>query len=348
MGQHMGQQMGRRGLASAWARIGMAPSSALRPAFVFALVVGALALAGCGATAGSMNAPAPSAQHSTAGSGVVGAPASGSAGSSTGAGTSTGSSSGGTQSPPSPQYLIKSLSVSLSLPDTPATANELQRWISATDPKSQSAGITYARDGDQYDISMTFSVEASVYPQVEAYLAGYASAHKGTLVSLQESVQDVTGDYVDSQSRLSNLRREQTRLQTLMGQASSLSDVLTIEQRLTDVEGQIEQIEARLNHIAGETTFYTVQIQLIPITAGKVIVAPPWDPGQVFHSAFESAKAFGEGLVSLLIWLGVFAIYIVPALLIIWFVIWFVRRTLHRRMARPALAAAPLAAPPAP
>ena len=39
---------------------------------------------------------------------------------------------------------------------------------------------------------------------------------------------------------LTNLRGEQQRLLTLMGQAQSLSDVLTIEQRLTDVEGQIE------------------------------------------------------------------------------------------------------------
>jgi len=46
---------------------------------------------------------------------------------------------------------------------------------------------------------------------------------------------------------LQNLRVEQGRLQDLLSHAQALSDVLSIDQQLTDVEGQIESDEAQLN-----------------------------------------------------------------------------------------------------
>jgi type IV secretory pathway TrbD component len=224
------------------------------------------------------------------------------------------------------QYLVKSLSVSMTMPDTRVAASDLQSWITTTDPKAQSAGATYSLDNGQYDVTLTFSVEASLYPQVERYLANYAGGHKGKLLNLQESVQDVTNDYVDTQSQLANLRVEQARLQSLMSQAKSLTDVLAIDQRLTDVEGQIEQIEAHLNQLTGQTTYYTVQIQLLPLASYTPPVTQSWSPAAIFHDALASARAFGEGLLTLLIWLAVYAIYIVPLGVVIWLVVRYMRR----------------------
>ena len=65
-------------------------------------------------------------------------------------------------------------------------------------------------------------------------------------VSYNETVQDETNDFLDTQSRLTNLRAEQPRLLTLLSQAQNLGDTLQVEQRLTDVEGQIENIEVHL------------------------------------------------------------------------------------------------------
>ena len=74
---------------------------------------------------------------------------------------------------------------------------------------------------------MTFSVTSAQYPQIEEYLAGYAQQHGGKLTSLHESVQDVTNDYVDTQSRLTNLRGRTTeRLLTLLSNTSTLGTLL--------------------------------------------------------------------------------------------------------------------------
>jgi hypothetical protein len=285
------------------------------------LIILALLLVACGgassseSSGASVNAPA----HQVAST------SSQSSSSSSGQNTKSSTSIG-------PQYLIKSLQVNMLVKDTRQVASDLQSWIATTDPRSTSAGIDYEQTYDNlYNVTMTFSVTSAQYTQIEEYLAGYAQQHGGKLTSLHESVQDVTNDYIDTQSRLTNLRGEQQRLLTLLSNSTALGDIITVESKLTDVEGQIEEIEAHLNALKNQITFYTVTIGLQPIT--PVTPPPPsstpWSLGQVLHDSWIAALGFGQGLATLLIWLVVFSIYLVPVALVGWFV-W---RKMHSRQA---------------
>ena len=304
---------------------------------VAGLLLGLIALAGCGASTIGSAGPA----HSSNGQG----------GTTTGPGqgqTSFGSAAtpgAGQSNDKGPQYLIKALSVSMTFSDTRKIATTLQTWIASADPDSTSAGSDYQQVGDtQYRITMTFSVAASAYPHIYAYLAGYAQTNGGHLEHLQETVQDVSNDYVDTQSRLKNLRAEQDRLLALMSQATNLNDTLTIEQKLTDVEGQIEQIEAHLAALNGQTTFYNVTIILDPVGGSAPTPTPSaqWNLGQTVHDAFNAALAFGQGLLSVLVWLAFFAVYLIPVLVLFL----LIRRLMRARAARrPAPALAPAVAP---
>jgi hypothetical protein len=220
-------------------------------------------------------------------------------------------------------YLVKTLSVTMAVKDTRQTADALQTWISTMDPHAVSEGMNYQQaDTNTYNVTMSFLVRASLYPQIQSYLRDYAPQQKGQLIGFQESVQDVTNDYIDTQSRLKNLRSEQARLLDLMTHTQALNDILTIEQRLTDVEGQIEQIEEHVNDLGNQLQFYTVTITLQPLTtpAPPPPPAPGWNAGQIFHDAFAASLSFAQGLLSMLIWTLAFSIYIVPLLAIAWFV----------------------------
>ena len=212
----------------------------------------------------------------------------------------------------------------MAVKDTRQVASELQSWIATTDPRASSAGIDYEQVGDNlYNVSLTFSVESTDYTRIEEYLAGYALQHNGKLLNLRESVQNVTNDYVDSQSRLTNLRGEQARLLTLLSQTQALGDIITVQDKLTDVEGQIEDIEAHINALKNQVTLYTVTINLQPIAPVASTPPPqntPWNPGQVLHDSLSAALGFGQVLFTLFIWLGVFCIYLIPAAAIVWFV----------------------------
>ncbi len=242
------------------------------------------------------------------------------------------SSSGQAQSTsniPIAQYLIKTLNVSMAVKDTQKIADDLQSWLIATDPRAFSAGINYQQAGNNlYNISLTYSVEASLYPQIEHYLTSYPAQHGGQLLSLNESVQDVTNDYIDTQSRLTNLKSEQTRLLDLMSHAQALGDIISIQDRLTQVEGDIEQIEAHLKELNAQTSYYTVVITLQPLgITTPPPVNPAWNIGQIFHDAFAASLVFAQGLLSALVWLLAFAVYIIPLALIIWVVLRWRRRT---------------------
>src|SRR5258707_1834238 len=231
-----------------------------------------------------------------------------------------------------PQYLIKSLQVNMQVKDTRQVASNLQSWISTTDSRSSSAGIDYEQTGaNLYTVSMTFSVESIAYTQIEEYLAGYQQQHGGKLLSLHESVQDVTNDYVDTQSQLTNLRGEQERLLVLLSNSTALGDIITVEDKLTNVEGQIQDIEAHLNALKSQTTFYTVTINLQPMAPATPppTQQAPWNIGQVFHDSWSAVLSFGQVLATFLIWLLSISIYLVPAALIGWY-IW--RRTHPKRV----------------
>jgi Domain of unknown function (DUF4349) len=220
-----------------------------------------------------------------------------------------------------PLYLIKSLNITMELKDTQQAATDLQEWITTTDSLATADNINYQQVGNNlYNITMSFSVQASLYPRIESYLNSYPAQHHGQLITTTRNTQDVTATYIDTQSQLKNLKAEQERLLTLVSHAAALSDILALDQRLTDVEGQIEQIESQLNSLTSQTSFYTITINLQP--PQDALTPPPaaWSPVAIWQGAISAAIVFGQVLATIVIWLLVFSIYIVPVAIIIWLV----------------------------
>ena len=262
------------------------------------------------------------------------------AGNSSGSASSSSSQSGNQSSSGAPQqYLIKSFNINMEVKDTRRVGADLQAWISATDPLSLVTNVNYQQvDDDQYSVTMAFSVQASLFPVIENYLNSYPAQHGGKLLNVAMNTQDVSGDYIDSQSRLTNLKAEQQRLLTLESHAAALSDILAIDQQLTDVEGQIEQIEAHLSDLRSQTTFYNVTVSLQP---AQVAVTPPssggWSLSAIWQGGLNAIKVIGQALLTIAVWLLLFSVYIVPVAVIVW----LVRRWLRSRAARSTQTAAP-------
>lgn len=59
----------------------------------------------------------------------------------------------------------------------------------------------------------------------------------------------MTLEYVDLESHKKTLQAEHERLLQLMEQAESIEDIITIEQRLSNVQYQLESMEARASYI---------------------------------------------------------------------------------------------------
>lgn len=277
---------------------------------LFAVLLLAMLVAACGAESTSTNGA----------SMPVAGPAHSSNGTDQSASSSSSTSKSGTGT--AQQYLIKSFNINMEVKDTRRVAADLQAWISATDPQSLVTNVNYQQvDNNLYSVTLAFSVQASLFPGIESYLNTYPSQHGGKLLNVAMNTQDVSGDYVDSQSRLQNLKAEQLRLLTLVSHAQALTDVLAIDQRLTDVEGQIEQIDAHLSDLKSQTTFYNITVGLQP---AEVAVTPPssggWSFGAIWQGALNAIKVVAQALATVAVWLLLFSIYIVPLALIVWLV----------------------------
>ena len=92
----------------------------------------------------------------------------------------------------------------------------------------------------------------------------------GKVINENESTEDVTGEYVDTQSRLRVKEQEKERLMMLLEEADSMEDIIKIEARLTEVIEAIESQQARLNTFDRLIEYSTININITESDGGKM------------------------------------------------------------------------------
>ena len=134
---------------------------------------------------------------------------------------------------------------------------------------------------------------------LDAFLESVASI--GTVTSQETSVQDVTDRYVDVKSRLAALETEQETLLALLAKAQKLSDILEIQDRLTEVRGTLESYKAQLQALDSQIDYSTVTMTVNEVDR----VTPPEQEGffsEVRQNLSENLYAIGQGLRSFAVW----------------------------------------------
>jgi len=156
------------------------------------------------------------------------------------------------------------------------------------------------------------------------------------------STQDVTEEFTDLQARKTNLEFTEQALQELLDErqrVGSTSDILEVYRELTDIRGQIEQIEGRMRYLANQSALSTITIELIPDVLYQPVSVAGWEPQGVAKQALQALVAALQGLVNALIWLVIFvlpllAIILVPVVILVWIVRWWWRR--RKKQPQPA------------
>ncbi len=143
------------------------------------------------------------------------------------------------------------------------------------------------------------------------------------------SGQDVTAEYVDLQSKLTNLEATAARVRQFLERANTVEEALQVNQKLAELEGQIEQVKGKMRFYEGRAAFSTVTINLIPdIPVPAPAAAPRWNPGTTLNQAVNVLAGLGRVLVDGGIWL---LVVVGPLGLIAGVVIWMAGRWLRRK-----------------
>lgn len=181
--------------------------------------------------------------------------------------------------------------------------------------------------------SVTLGVPVDEFEKVLSRLRGLAIEVRDETASGD----DVTDQYVDLQSQLTNLEATRERVKSFLDDAKTVDEALRINQELAGLESQIEQIKGRMNYLNDRSAFSTITINFEP-ELPEVEPAPQpepaaWNPGIVLKDAVKVLTVAYQGIAEFVIWLFV---VILPILLPPAFVLWILWKLVTRRTARVA------------
>ncbi len=185
---------------------------------------------------------------------------------------------------------------------------------------------TWLQDGHKY-ASLTMGIPSDQFEVAQRRLRALALEVQNDTASGQ----DVSQEYVDLQSRLTNLEATAARIRDFLDKATKVSDALDVNQQLSDVEGQIEQVKGRMQFLKDRSAFSTIALTLNPLIPTPTPRPTPtpvaWVPGETVAAAGDTLGGLLRGLVDATIWLGIVLLpFIIPVLAIIAVVVYFRRR----------------------
>ena len=136
----------------------------------------------------------------------------------------------------------------------------------------------------------------------------------GTEVGEQTDSADVTGQIVDLDARIRNLRASESALVAYLEKSTQLNDMLEIESRLTNVRSEIEQLSAQKASLDDRVAYATLAVTFGVEVAPIQVAAANWDPGAEVGSAGATLLGFLQALATVGIWFG---IVLLPVLLVV-------------------------------
>lgn len=154
-------------------------------------------------------------------------------------------------------------------------------------------------------------------------------SHMANVISREKNLEDITLNYVSTESRMTALRTEEARLLELMAQAETMSDLLEIEARLTDVRYELERVTSQLRTYDNQINYATIHLDISEVQEYTPVEEPTlW---QRIRDGFgKSLKDLGESLQDLLVFLVVASPFLLVYGIIILAIVLLVRRILKK------------------
>ena len=125
------------------------------------------------------------------------------------------------------------------------TASSLGGWVVNSDRSSRHSG------------SIAVRVPAETLDEALRRIGDMAEVEARSITS-----QDVTDEYVDSQSRLVSMRATEERLLTFLERAETVEEALLVQRELSELQLRIEETQGRLNFLSQTAAYSLIQVSL--------------------------------------------------------------------------------------
>ncbi|UCC63477.1 MAG: DUF4349 domain-containing protein [Anaerolineae bacterium] len=183
------------------------------------------------------------------------------------------------------------------------------------------------KEKDQLRARVTVRVPADKLDQALAQIRDLAT----DVQSESRDSDDVTDQFTDLEARLRNLRKTEGELlellETRQEETGDTEAILEVHRYLTDIRGQIEQIQGRVNYLSNLSAMATIQISLTPDVLAQPLVVGKWQPQGTALKAIQALINVVKFLVEAGIWI---LLLIVPVLAIILLPLFLIVRAVLR------------------
>lgn len=219
--------------------------------------------------------------------------------------------------------LIKTVNLSLETLEFDALIDQIREKVTGMEGYIESSNVYNGSDYEEYSYRTREASFVARIPQnqLDAFLSDVSAA--ANVTNCSENVEDVTLQYVDMESHKKVLLTEQERLLAFLEQATNMEDIITLENRLSDVRYEIESMESKLRTYDNKVNYSTVYISVREVKKYTPIEEETlWD--RMKNGFTESILDVEDGLLDFLVgfiiaipYLLVYAFFIAIVVIII-------------------------------
>lgn len=166
-----------------------------------------------------------------------------------------------------------------------------------------------------------------------------AADGKDGVLSESVSGQDVTADFVDSQSRIRNLEAAENQLMTLMENTSDLEQTLRVFKELTRTRQEIEVLKGHVKYLQEAASMSMISATFVAEASLKPIEIGGWKPQGTAKESLQTLINIGQKIIDFLIR---FSIVCLPFLIPLGIGLFFLIRALKKRREKEAARVASL------
>ena len=165
-------------------------------------------------------------------------------------------------------------------------------------------GSTYASRRHR-NANLTIRIPAGKVDAFANEVSGLANVVSKTL-----NRDDITLTYVATESKVTALKTEETRLLELLAQAENMSDLLEIEARLSDVRYELERYTSQLRLYDNQVDYATIYLFINEVQEYTPVVEKTvWE--RIRDGFKSSISGVAEGFVDVFVWITANSPYLV-------------------------------------
>lgn len=202
---------------------------------------------------------------------------------------------------PADRKLIRTVNMEAETEDLSALLSALEEKLTALNGYVQARevynGSIYS--GRRYrHADMTLRIPSESLNSFVAHVEENAN-----VVTSNETIDDVTTQYVDTESHIAALEIEQERLLELLSKADTMEDILTIEKRLTNVRYELENYTSQLRVLDNKVTYATVHIYITEVQEYTPVIEEEPTTWERIRDGFTgSIEEITEGVKEFFVW----------------------------------------------